>query len=158
MSEIIIPEKGNLHKVIEFVERMSDKIDTMEADATSKVAEKSAELETRQRELGETNEALALEVEGLKSQLNDDQLAAWPAFNRFLVREKSLPKSRLSGEGTNLFLIIDEYGLDDASFDRLEPLFDEYELALHNSLVNRDRFLETSAPKLYKALQGGDKD
>jgi hypothetical protein len=97
-------------------------------------------------------------VDGLKSTLNDDQLAAWPAFNRFLVREKSLPKSRLSGEGTNLFLIIDEFGLDDAAFDRLEPLFDEYELALHQSLVTRDRYLETSAPKLYKALQSGDKD
>ncbi|MCH2146031.1 MAG: hypothetical protein MK082_12950 [Phycisphaerales bacterium] len=97
-------------------------------------------------------------VEGLKSQLDDDQLAAWPAFHRFLVREKSLPKSRLSGEGTNLFLAIDEFGLDDASFDRLEPLFDEYELALHQSLMSRDSYLETSAPKLYKALQSGDKD
>ena len=97
-------------------------------------------------------------IDGLQTQLNDDQLAAWPAFNRFLVREKSLPRSRLSGEGINLFLIIDEYGLDDASFDRLEPLFDEYELALHSSLVARDRFLETSAPRLYKALQSGDKD
>ena len=131
-------------------------------------AEQGLDLETKAaiKEIFDLFEAWTIEkvamrerfVEGLKSQLNDDQLAAWPAFNRFLVREKSLPKSRLSGEGTNLFLIIDEYGLDDASFDRLEPLFDEYELALHNSLVNRDRFLETSAPKLYKALQGGDKD
>ena len=97
-------------------------------------------------------------VDGLKAQLREDQLAAWPAFHRFLVREKSLPKSRLSGEGTNLFLAIDEFGLDDESFDRLEPLFDEYELALHQSLMSRDSFLETSAPKLYKALQTGDKD
>jgi hypothetical protein len=131
-------------------------------------AEQGLDLETKAaiKEIFDLFEAWTIEkvamrerfVEGLKSQLNDDQLTAWPAFNRFLVREKSLPKSRLSGEGTNLFLIIDEYGLDDASFDRLEPLFDEYELALHNSLVSRDRFLETSAPKLYKALQGGDKD
>ena len=131
-------------------------------------AEQGLDLETKAaiKEIFDLFEAWTIEkvvmrerfVEGLKSQLNDDQLAAWPAFNRFLVREKSLPKSRLSGEGTNLFMIIDQYGLDDASFDRLEPLFDEYELALHNSLVNRDRFLETSAPKLYKALQGGDKD
>ena len=97
-------------------------------------------------------------VTGVKSQLSDDQMAAWPSFERFLVREKSLPKSRLSGEGVNLFLAIDQYGLDDSSFERLEPLFDAYELALHESLVSRDRFLESSAPKLYKALQGGDPD
>jgi len=97
-------------------------------------------------------------VGGLGAQLNDDQMAAWPAFDRFLVREKSLPKSRLSGKGTNLFLAIDEFGLDDASFDRLEPLFDDYELALHQSLVSRDRYLETSAPRLYKALQEGDEE
>ncbi len=97
-------------------------------------------------------------VESLKTQLGDDQLAAWAAFNRFLVREKSLPRSRLSGEGANLFFAIDEFGLEEADFDRIEDLFDDYELSLHEALVSRDRFLETSAPKLYRALQQGSAD
>ena len=97
-------------------------------------------------------------VESLKAQLGDDQLAAWAAFDRFLVREKSLPRSRLSGEGANLFFAIDEFGLEDAEFDRIESLFDDYEISLHEALVSRDRFLETSAPKLYRALQQGSAD
>jgi hypothetical protein len=97
-------------------------------------------------------------VDSLKTQLGDDQLAAWAAFNRFLVREKSLPRSRLSGEGANLFFAIDEFGLEEADFDRIATLFDDYEISLHEALVSRDRFLETSAPKLYRALQQGSAD
>jgi hypothetical protein len=97
-------------------------------------------------------------VGSLKTQLGDDQLAAWAAFNRFLVREKSLPRSRLSGEGANLFFAIDEFGLEEADFDRIATLFDDYEISLHEALVSRDRFLETSAPKLYRALQQGSAD
>ena len=97
-------------------------------------------------------------VDSLKAQLGDDQLAAWAAFNRFLVREKSLPRSRLSGEGANLFFAIDEFGLEEANFDRISSLFDDYEISLHEALVSRDRFLETSAPKLYRALQQGSAD
>ena len=80
---------------------------------------------------------------------------ARPAFDRFCAREEPA-QVQASGEGTNLFLAIDEFGLDDDSFDRLEPLFDDYELALHQSLVSRDRYLETSAPKLY--AQEGDEE
>ena len=97
-------------------------------------------------------------VGSLKTQLDDDQLAAWAGFNRFLVREKSLPRSRLSGEGANLFFAIDEFELEEADFERIESLFDDYEISLHEALVSRDRFLETSAPKLYRALQQGSAD
>lgn len=101
MSEIVIPEKGNLHKVIEFVERMSDKIDSMEADATAKVTEKSAELETRQRELGEKSEELALEVEGLKAQrdaLVADNAGAAEKFAEIEARCDALDKALPRGE------------------------------------------------------------
>ena len=147
-----------------FMERMQSIQEEMQADR----AEQGLDLETKAAvaEIFELFEAWMVEkalmrerfITGVKSQLSKDQLEAWPSFERFLVREKSLPKSRLSGEGANLFLAIDQYGLDDASFDRLEPLFDAYEVALHETLVSRDRFLETSSPKLYKALQTGNQD
>lgn len=101
MSEIVIPEKGNLHKVIEFVERMSDKIDSMEADATAKVAEKSAELEARQRELGERNEVLAAEVEVLKAErdaLVQDNAGAAEKFAEIEARCDALDKAMPRGE------------------------------------------------------------
>ncbi|MED5507472.1 MAG: hypothetical protein VX684_06500 [Planctomycetota bacterium] len=97
-------------------------------------------------------------INDFKAQLSEDQLAMWPAFNRFLVREKSLPRARLSGENANLFLIIDEEGMSPESMARIEPMFDEYELALHEALTSRDGYLETSAPKLYEALEDQDVD
>lgn len=97
-------------------------------------------------------------VSDVQIQLNDDQLVLWPAFERFLVREKSLPRGRLSGEEANLFAVVDEVELSDAAYDALEPLFDQYELDLHNALVARDDYLLTSAPKLFKAMRDGDVD
>lgn len=67
-NEISIPETGNLHKVIEFVERMSDKIDGMEKEAAEKVAVKTEELHARTAELGTQSASFAAELEGLKAE------------------------------------------------------------------------------------------
>lgn len=95
-------------------------------------------------------------VEGLKASLNDDQLVQWPAFERFLTREKSLPRSRLSGEGTNLFLVLDSLGLSDEDFAKVEPLLDDYELRLDAALRARNDYLAASSSRLFKALEQGD--
>ena len=97
----------------------------------------------------------ALET-NLEAQLSDDQLVLWPAFERYLVREKSLPRGRLSGEEVNLFAVVDEIELEEASFERLEGLLDEYEMAIHEALVVRDEYLMNSAPLLFKAMRDGD--
>lgn len=95
-------------------------------------------------------------VEGLKASLNDDQLVQWPAFERFLTREKSLPRSRLSGEGTNLFLVLDSLELSDEDFAKVEPLLDDYELRLDAALKARNDYLAASSSRLFKALEQGD--
>ena len=97
-------------------------------------------------------------VGNVEIQLSDDQLVLWPAFERFLVREKSLPRARLSGEGVNLFAVLDDAGLSDAAFDSVDAMLDEYEIQLHQALVNRDAYLLSSAPRLYKAMRDGDVD
>lgn len=89
-------------------------------------------------------------------QLDDDQLVLWPAFERFLTREKALPRGRLSGEDVNLFMMVDDSELSDTTFDALEAMLDEYELALHQALKTRDDYLLTSAPTLFKAMRDGD--
>jgi hypothetical protein len=95
-------------------------------------------------------------VADVEIQLDDDQLVLWPAFDRFITREKSLPKGRLSGEDVNLFAVIDESELSEASFDSLGEMLDEYELAIHQALESRDDYLLASAPKLFKAMRDGD--
>lgn len=95
-------------------------------------------------------------VDGLKAQLRDDQLDLWPAFERFLVREKSLPRARLSGEDLNLFVVVDEAELSDESLDRLEPILDEYELNLDDVLRRRDQAVVQGSAAMYQAIQRGD--
>lgn len=95
-------------------------------------------------------------VDSLKASLNDDQLVQWPAFERFLTREKTLPRSRLGGEGTNLFLVVDQLGLNDEEFGKIERLLDEYEIRLDNALKSRNDYLASSSARLFKALEQGD--
>jgi hypothetical protein len=95
-------------------------------------------------------------VDGLKATLSDDQLALWPAFERFLTREKTLPRARLAGEGTNLILVLDNLELPPAAFEKVEPLLDNYEVRLDEALRARNDFLFQSTGKLFKALEQGD--
>lgn len=57
----------------------------------------------------------------LKVVLDDDQVAQWPAFERFLTREKTLPRGRISGENVNLFFVVDELRLPRRSSRRSSP-------------------------------------
>lgn len=95
-------------------------------------------------------------VDGLQAQLRDDQLSLWPAFERFLVREKSLPRARLSGEDLNLFVAVDEAELSDESLAKLEPILDEYELNLDDALRRRDQAVVQGSAAMYQAIQRGD--
>jgi len=95
---------------------------------------------------------------GLKAVLDDDQLSQWPAFDRFLVREKSLPRGRISGETVNLFLVVDDLRLPPEEFTKLEPLFNDYEGRLDAALRARNGYIEESMPRLFKAVQDADVD
>ena len=95
-------------------------------------------------------------VDGLKIQLTDEQNDLWPAFERFLIREKSLPKARLSGEGLNLFLIVDEAELPEESLAKLDPILDEYEVVLDQAIRRRDEVVATTSAQMYRAIQEGD--
>ena len=95
---------------------------------------------------------------GLKAVLDDDQLSQWPAFERFLNREKSLPRGRISGENVNLFLVVDDLRLPPEEFAKVEPLFNDYEGRLDSALRARNTYLEESMPRLFKAVQDSDVD
>lgn len=97
-------------------------------------------------------------IDGLKATLSDDQLALWPAFERFLTREKTLPRARLAGEGTNLILVLDNLELPPAAFEKVEPMLDDYEVRLDEALRSRNDYLFQSTGKMFKALEQGDAD
>ena len=97
-------------------------------------------------------------VDGMKAVLDDDQLSQWPAFERFLVREKTLPRGRVSGENVNLFFVVDELRLPQDQFAKIEPFFNDYEGRLHTALTARNDYLAQSMPQLFKSVQSGDVD
>jgi hypothetical protein len=97
-------------------------------------------------------------VFGMKAVLDDDQMTLWPAFDRFLVREKSLSRGRISGEDVNLFFEVDELRLPPDEFAKVEPLFDGYEQRLDEALRARNAYLESSMTDLFRAVRDGKSD
>jgi hypothetical protein len=97
-------------------------------------------------------------VEGLQASLSEPQQKKWPSFERFLAREKTLPRATISGEGVNLFLVLDEAGLSKETFAKLQSIMDEYELQLDVALKARNEFLAANEGKYLAAIQSGDMD
>jgi hypothetical protein len=95
-------------------------------------------------------------LEGVQATLRDAQKQAWPAFDRFLRREKSLPRGRLSGESVNLFAVVDAAGLSKESIAKLEPLLETYEVNLDEALKRRNDYLGQNEAKALRAIQEGD--
>lgn len=97
-------------------------------------------------------------VDGLQASLSEPQQKKWPAFERFLAREKTLPRATISGEGVNLFFVLDEAGLSKETFAKLQSIMDEYELQLDAALKARNEFLAANEGKYLASIQSGDMD
>jgi hypothetical protein len=97
-------------------------------------------------------------VDGMQASLTDPQMKKWPAFDRFLVREKTLPRGTISGESVNLFIVLDESGLSKETFAKLQSIMDEYELQLDAALKARNEFLANNEGKYLQSIQTGDAD
>jgi hypothetical protein len=95
-------------------------------------------------------------MEGVQATLKDAQKSEWPAFDRFLRREKSLPRGRLSGESVNLFAVLDAAGLSKESIAKLGTLLEEYEVRLDEALKRRNDYLGQNEAKALRAIQEGD--
>ncbi len=97
-------------------------------------------------------------VDGLQASLSDPQAKKWPAFDRFLVREKTLSRGVMSGENVNLFIVLDEAGLSKETFAKLQTIMDDYELQLDSALRVRNDFLAANEGKYLSSIQSGDAD
>ena len=97
-------------------------------------------------------------LSSFKEQLSEGQLQGWDSFERFLMREKTLPEGRLSGESTNLFYVIDKMGLEPEIYASISPTLDDYEVALHNALIQRNGYIAQSEGPLLRSFQEADID
>lgn len=92
------------------------------------------------------------------STLAPAQVERWPALERALLRSKSLPKGRLSGERTDLLKVLDELELNEAEADALGEQMEAYELAMDSALRHRNQFVGDAHSKVNKAMQANDPD
>lgn len=95
-------------------------------------------------------------LDDVKGQLSDAQLERWPSLERALRREKQLPQGRLSGEKTDLIIVMRQ--IDVPLDNRLEAkeAIAAYETALDLALMERMKQQEASQPRIRKALTDND--
>lgn len=91
-------------------------------------------------------------VTDVKAVLDEPQLAKWPAFERRLIRERTIGRGKLSGESVNLFALLREVDLDDATSASVEPLLDDYSVRLDTALRARNEFSINSQRALMQAM------
>ena len=93
-----------------------------------------------------------------QAPLATPQVEHWPALERALLREKSLPKGRISGERTDLFKMLKSTGLDQSQSAVLAEQLDAYELALDSALRQRNDSLDDATAKIDRAMQEQNPD
>jgi hypothetical protein len=97
-------------------------------------------------------------LEDAQATLNEEQLAAWPDFDRELRRRKTLPMGRLAAESVDLGLILREAQLDPPYAPELEEALSLYFVDLDAALVARNRLLDAGQEDMRIAALTGDVD
>ena len=76
-------------------------------------------------------------LQNVQVVLTPEQMEKWPAFERSLYREKNIHRGQLSGENLNLFYVIRDLKLDEKTMASIQPVVDEYDIALDQALRAR---------------------
>lgn len=88
--------------------------------------------------------------------LNEQQRQQWPAFERRLVREKSMHYGRLSGESVDLIRIVRLLDLSPRTKRAIEPELEAYSVALDEALRARNEMLHEQSADLFHSLRQSD--
>jgi len=95
-------------------------------------------------------------LDDVKGQLSDAQLERWPRLERALRREKQLPQGRLSGEKTDLIIVMRQIDVPLDNRMEAKDAIAAYETALDLALMERIKQQEASQPRIRKALTDND--
>jgi hypothetical protein len=91
-------------------------------------------------------------LENVKVVLTTEQQEQWPRFERFLFREKYLPRGQISGESLNLFHVVRDLRLNDPQTQHMQPTLDEYDVTLDQALRNRQKAFTSSQSDMLKSF------
>ncbi|MBC8200912.1 MAG: hypothetical protein H8E86_02605 [Planctomycetes bacterium] len=97
------------------------------------------------------------EFEGdLVAVLTEEQLLLWPALERQLIRDRLLPRGRLSGETTDIMSLLEQQDYEDEVLAALLPAIQEWDVNVTDALVARDDHLVENQGTLMSAMRTMD--
>ncbi len=91
-------------------------------------------------------------LQGVRSQLSEQQLERWPSLERALRRERMLPQAELSGEGINLIAVLKDLAPPPEVMLAAQPALEAYEIRLDQGLMARQAQMESLVPALKEAM------
>jgi len=77
----------------------------------------------------------------LVAVLTEEQLELWPPLKRMLVRDRLLPKGRLSGETLDVMSLVDQQEFDDETLIGLIPAINAWDVNVTSALESREEHL-----------------
>jgi len=118
------------------------------------------DMEARQAELAAKVEQFTKDKARLRSEfvtnaqanLGAEQVQRWPALERALTRERSLPRGRLAGESTDLVKVLASQKPGEAALESLASQVEAYEMALDAALKQRDAFIAQASQNIDQAI------
>ena len=82
------------------------------------------------------------EFEGdLVAVLTEEQLLLWPSLQRQLIRDRLLPRGRLSGEAIDIMSLLEQQEYQEEVLALLQPAIQEWDINVTDALVARDDHL-----------------
>lgn len=97
-------------------------------------------------------------LEDLKSLLNEEQMAKWPAMERTRRRETTIRRGFVSGERADVIRIVDELKLPEDQHATLTPVLESYEQDLDRELIKRNEIVDQAQNQggnFMQAFRGG---
>jgi hypothetical protein len=92
----------------------------------------------------------------LVAVLNEDQLLMWPPLKRMLIRDRLLPKGRLSGETLDVMSLVEQQEFDDATLTKLLPSINDWDLNVTLALQARDDHLVENQGAIMASFRSTD--
>jgi len=97
-------------------------------------------------------------LEDIKSLLNDEQMAKWPAMERTRRRETTIRRGFVSGERADVIRIVDDLKLTEDQHATLTPVLESYEQDLDRELIKRNEIVDQAqnqGANFMQAFRGG---
>ena len=88
--------------------------------------------------------------------LTEEQFEFWPPLQRQLIRDRLLPRGRLSGETVDVMSLVEEQSYDDERLLLLLPVLMQWDEDVTRALTARNDHLEQNQASLMSSMTSGD--